>query len=104
MAILAGFFRMCPCKVVTGKVMVKCILIKPDNLKIQSMVIAVAVYTILAFHFCRNMISFILIHPGFYFFMTVEAFCIRNLSSQCMAIGAIGHSFEMGMHAGQWPG
>ena len=50
------------------------------------------------------MISFLKVDPCFEFGMAIQAFFIRNLFPQDVALSAIGHAFEVGVYLGQFAG
>ena len=69
--------------------MVEFILIKPEDLKIQAMMIIVTGTTGFTVNFCRCMIPFVLINTRFQLSMAIQAFVVRYLITKSMALGTV---------------
>jgi hypothetical protein len=88
-AILALFLCMGACQFETCKVVVELILVKPDDLEIDPMMVIVAAYTILTADLRRSMVPSFLINAGFDLGVAFEAFCVGHLVPERMALCAV---------------
>lgn len=94
-ALAAG---MRPCQRVTRKLMVEFILIEPDDLEIDSMMVAVAFCAIVSFNLCRSMITQVEVDARFQLRMAGKALVVRYLVAEGVALGAVTDSFKMCMN------
>ena len=91
-------------KFVARLIVVKILLVEADQVKIPAVVVAVAGGALFTFYFRGNVVAFPLVDPVFQGGMAAQAFVVRHLFSQHMALGAIRHSFQFGMRRSQITG
>jgi hypothetical protein len=71
--------------------------IKPDKLKILSVMFTMAIETLFSLYLSRRMVTFGGRYSLFNLGVACHAFIIRNLIPENMALGTIGDSFKLGM-------
>ena len=84
--------------------MVEFILVEADDLKVDTVVVAVTFDTLFSPGFGRSMVAFVVIDAGFEFGVTSQAFCIGYLITKGMAFGTIRQSLQMRVRRNQFPG
>jgi hypothetical protein len=83
---------------------VKGIFIKSDQIKIATMVLAVAICAFLLTYRGRCVVPLFLTDPYCNFFMAGQALFVRDFFAQGMALRTIGDPFQIGMRLGQGSG
>lgn len=94
---LAILLQMLAGQLVSRSVVIKGVLIKPDNIKVAAVMLAVTGEAVFVRHLCRCVETFPLIDPCLYFFMAIQAFRIGNFIAEVVAFGAIHNAFEVGV-------
>lgn len=89
-----GEFVSCP-------IVVETFFIKPDHLKIPSVVFAVAIKAVFAAHLAGGVIAFPLLNPGVDGFVALQALGIGDTFAQHMAFGTVEHTLQLGMRRRQ---
>lgn len=97
MALPAVNFFVRPAEFEPGEVVIEFVFIKPDNIKIPAVMVAVADGAVFPFGFPRRVKAGPAVHPGLYFFMTIQAFFIRDFIAQNVAFRTIEYPLQIGM-------
>lgn len=104
MALAAVDFSMRSGEVISRQAVVEIIFIEAHHIELSPVVVAVAGGAVFPPHFTGSVEARTVVDAGLYFGMAGEAFLVRDFISNFVALGAIGHAFEVGMGLGQVSG
>lgn len=101
MALCAVQVSMCTCEWVSREVVIKAVNVETDDLKVASMMFAVALDTVLTPHPGRDVKPPAGVNSFPEFCVAVEAFVIGYFIAESMALCAVGQTFQMGVRISQ---
>ena len=85
------------CQPVSRGVVIKCVLIKTDDIEVAAVMLTMAGKPVFTGYFGGGVKTLPLIDAGFDFFMAIETFRIGYFIAKVMTFGAIHNAFEMGV-------
>lgn len=92
---------MCSGERVTREFMFELVFIEPHDIEVAAVVLTMAGTAIFLFDLGRSVVACAPVNPRFQLFMATQAFGIGDFIAQIVALGAIEHSFQVGMRLGQ---
>lgn len=99
MPAIDGFMR--PCQLEARQVVVEFVFIKPYDIEVAAVVVAVANETIFPFDLFGCVVTGAAIQPGFDLLMAIQAFFVGDFIAQDVAFCTIEYTFQMGMRLRQ---
>ena len=97
-------FFMRPGQFVAGELVVEGLFIEAHHVEVAPVVVRVAGGAVFRPHVFRVVVALLRIEAGFDFLVAGEAFFVGNLLAERVALGAVGHAFEVGVGFGEVAG